>query len=642
MSVTIGSNINSLSALRQLGQASEKLATSLERLSSGMRINRASDDAAGLSVSASIGFDSRVYTQAIRNANDSISVFNIASGAVGELTNLLTRLKELSAESANGTFSLAQRRTIDTEAASITDEYNRIINSTSFNGRKLLDGTLGQLTSQVGYGFLSSSIGQSLSRTTGSGTFTDQSTSSGAASRTTIAVGDINGDGKLDNISGAVLTLTSSRIYIQTGNGNGTFSSDTTATVNISTLQSLSLQDVNGDGQLDIVAVGDYDTGGGVGPFIIKSAVLLGNGNGTFGAATYTTLHSSGAFDDGFTSATYGDVNGDGKLDIITSITDGGTGGQDYLVALGTGTGSFTPQTAVATNNLERGLKLYDLNGDGKLDLISADSSSGNVNVRYGNGNGTFQTAASYSAGNGATAVAVGDLNHDGIYDLVVGASAGTLNVLLGNSNGTFQSKVSYTAASSSPNQVILADLNNDGNLDVVTDKQTFLGNSDGTFAAGVTRTTATRSLPYSSDTQLVASGDANGDGVVDVIQLDSDNKVHAELQSTASSDTIERFNLLTQSGARSTLDSLESYLSKVANEIGTIGSSQSRMNAALANLSAARENYQAAYSRIMDADIASESAELVRNRILQQTSAAVLAQANIQPQVALSLLKNI
>ena len=109
LSITIGSNIASLKAQGLLSKANEQVGTSLERLSTGMRINRASDDAAGLSIVSRLNSDTRVLTQALRNVNDGISALNIASGTIGQLSTVVTRLSELATQSANGTYSSTQR-----------------------------------------------------------------------------------------------------------------------------------------------------------------------------------------------------------------------------------------------------------------------------------------------------------------------------------------------------------------------------------------------------------------------------------------------------------------------------------------------------------------------------------------------------
>jgi flagellin len=149
MSITIGTNITSLQSQRRLGLASSQLSKTFERLSSGQRINKASDDAAGLAIADKLRADQRVASVAIRNANDGISTIAIADSALSEIGNVLTRLAELSQQSANGTFSTEQRSALGNEFVALGSEIQRIAQTTEFNGVKLLSGTSG-ITLQVG------------------------------------------------------------------------------------------------------------------------------------------------------------------------------------------------------------------------------------------------------------------------------------------------------------------------------------------------------------------------------------------------------------------------------------------------------------------------------------------------------------
>lgn len=125
--------------VRHLDSAQSSLSSSSRRLSSGLRINSASDDAAGLAISQSLRAQRRVYAQAIRNASDGIGLANVAQGAMVELTGILTRHAELAEQAANGMYSAAQRQALQTEATELTNEYNRIVDSTVFNGIKVFD-----------------------------------------------------------------------------------------------------------------------------------------------------------------------------------------------------------------------------------------------------------------------------------------------------------------------------------------------------------------------------------------------------------------------------------------------------------------------------------------------------------------------
>lgn len=150
MAQIINTNIASLNAQRNLNTSQSSLATSLERLSSGLRINSAKDDAAGLAISERFTTQIRGLNQAIRNANDGISLSQTAEGALGELTNNLQRIRELAVQSANATNSDSDRAALNQEVSQRLAEIDRIASQTSFNGRKVLDGTFGNAAFQVG------------------------------------------------------------------------------------------------------------------------------------------------------------------------------------------------------------------------------------------------------------------------------------------------------------------------------------------------------------------------------------------------------------------------------------------------------------------------------------------------------------
>lgn len=150
MAITLGSNIASLKAQRSLGITTGSLSRVYEKLSSGQRINRASDDAAGLAIADSLKADQRVATVAIRNANDGISTIAIADSALGEIGNVLGRLAELAEQSANGVFSQQQRSALAQEFVALASEIERIAVTTEFNGVKLLSGS-SSVSLQIGF-----------------------------------------------------------------------------------------------------------------------------------------------------------------------------------------------------------------------------------------------------------------------------------------------------------------------------------------------------------------------------------------------------------------------------------------------------------------------------------------------------------
>jgi len=142
MPVRIFNNIASINAQRILGSNNDRLAKSVERISSGIRINRAADDAAGLAISEALRSDIRSLRQAVRNANDGISLINVAEGALNEQASILIRLRELASQAATGTVGSTERQTVQLEFDALRLEIDRISATTEFNGQNLVDGSL--------------------------------------------------------------------------------------------------------------------------------------------------------------------------------------------------------------------------------------------------------------------------------------------------------------------------------------------------------------------------------------------------------------------------------------------------------------------------------------------------------------------
>jgi len=201
MGIRINTNVSSLNTQRHLLNSSKAFGRSMEKLSSGLRINRAGDDAAGLAISEGLKSDIRALDQAARNAADGISLVQTGEGALDEVSNVLLRMKELAEQSLNGTLSTTDRGYLDDEYTALKNEITRISDATDFNGVKLLDGSGGNVAIQVGIGTTSSD-----SVTVALGTNRDASTLGISAAIDTVtnattAMNDI--DTAIDNVTGA-------------------------------------------------------------------------------------------------------------------------------------------------------------------------------------------------------------------------------------------------------------------------------------------------------------------------------------------------------------------------------------------------------------------------------------------------------
>ena len=154
MPIRIFNNTASINAQNLLGQNNSRLANSVERISSGLRINKAADDAAGLAISEGLRSDIRALRQAVRNSTDGVSLINIAEGALNEQSSMLIRLRELSSQAATGTVGSTERATIQLEFNALRSEIDRITNTTSFNDQKLIDGSLASSVSSANQIFI--------------------------------------------------------------------------------------------------------------------------------------------------------------------------------------------------------------------------------------------------------------------------------------------------------------------------------------------------------------------------------------------------------------------------------------------------------------------------------------------------------
>ncbi len=207
MAFSINTNIPSLNAQRNLTASSESLATSLQRLSSGLRINSAKDDAAGLAISQRMTTQIRGMNVAIRNANDGVSLAQTAEGSLSSVSNSLQRIRELAVQSANATNSASDRAALNTEAQQLKSEIDRVATQTNFNGVKLLDGSFTNQSFQVG-----ANAGETISiasianaKTTALGT-TSTATAAGAAA-TTLTAAITAGDLTIADASGTAVAV---------------------------------------------------------------------------------------------------------------------------------------------------------------------------------------------------------------------------------------------------------------------------------------------------------------------------------------------------------------------------------------------------------------------------------------------------
>lgn len=319
-----------------------------------------------------------------------------------------------------------------------------------------------------------------------------------------ILVADVNNDGKDD-----VILVHPSSMDVFVSIGDGTFAAPQTVSTGIKSPVAAAFGDVNQDRILDVVIVDGQSS---------QAAYLLGNGQGAFGPPQMTSFPAQ------VSVGVLADLDADGNLDLVTNSTLYPGDGKGGFLA-GIPFQSNDGQNAGAT--LSDSVAVGDLNGDGKLDVVTANGSWNTVSVFLNQGGRKLvQKGASLWSGNDPTALAIADVNWDGKLDLVVtNAAESDVSVFIGKGDGTFLAPTTEYAIGGSPfTRPVLADFSGNGDLDAVfSDNQSSvvlaLGNGDGTFqTASVTNIVVPRGSSNSGGALSIASSDFNGDGVPDFV----------------------------------------------------------------------------------------------------------------------------
>ena len=250
MASVINTNVPSLNSQRNLATSQSQLNTSIQRLSSGMRINSAKDDAAGLAISDRMNSQIKGMTQATRNANDGVSMAQTAEGALSSSGDILQRIRELAVQSSNSSNSASDRKALQTEVTQLTSELNRIANTTEFNGQKLMDGTMGTANFQVGAnaGQLISMSGSNFTTSTYGNNTTDiaaktaSSTASNGVVAATVTVNGSQGSKDINVKANATAKDTVAQINNASGETGVTATAKTDANLDLAAGKSFTME----------------------------------------------------------------------------------------------------------------------------------------------------------------------------------------------------------------------------------------------------------------------------------------------------------------------------------------------------------------------------------------------------------------
>jgi flagellin len=604
MPQVINTNVASLNAQRNLTTSQGQLATALQRLSSGLRINSAKDDAAGLAISERFTTQIRGLNQAVRNANDGISLAQTAEGALGETGNALQRIRELAIQSANSTNSASDRAALNAESSQLLAEVQRIAQSTQFNGQNILDGTFASAQFQVG---------ANANQTISFGVAGATTNTLGAFQATSTAVSNAAFDG-------AGFTINGVEIGVSAATSAAGVSADS-ATAKATAINSkTALTGVSATAASSVVGAAPVARAN------LASGALVINGVSVGAIASDTNAVTQGR-----NAATA--INAVSNQTGVTATADASTG----ALTLATSDGRNIALTSSA-GNAAGAQAIQNATG---LDVSTGANAAGHEVNTLTFGAGNLDT--------GAPALATGDtFTIEGrVYELTTGGAVGAGNVAVtvgaaSTPTATVAAlstaiNAEYTAGRTS----VQASGASATNLTLTSDKwgsgvinyaETSAGTASvvvttpGTAAADGTGNTTRGTLTLSSASNFTLGGA---------------DLAFGGLQSAAPALTrLDTVNISTVAGANAAIAVLDGALSQVTSIRADLGAVQNRFASTISNLQTTSENLSASRSRILDADFAQETANMTRAQILQQAGTAILAQANAIPQNVLSLLR--
>jgi len=616
MAQIINTNIMSLNAQRNLNTSGASLATTIQRLSSGLRINSAKDDAAGLAISERFTTQIRGINQAARNANDGISLSQTAEGALGEISNNLQRIRELAVQSRNATNSDGDRAALDSEVQLLKAEIQRVAEETNFNGTPLLNGSFQNQAFQVGADqgqvINIAQIANANIKALGNWNHVDTPAGMGSIAATasggttmvtgTQLVGDVssgtNGTATLD-----VSTITDPTLAF-TFDVDGTQVSITAdATRTAAQLATLMAGEINTLAPNLATATGtniDLDNA-------TASNIVIDNFSaGGAGLAATTTVNAASGGTTTFGAVAAGELSINGIDITSTGSTVDADGGVAALI---------TAFNAAKTANPTELGNVTASNVNGRLQL--ADATGAPIAIA-----GTAPEAA------GLDNVTPVNTNTFGAGSFLVTGSKGTATINFPAAGGAKQRASDLVKAinNQSYNTGVTASLDATGNLQL----SSLSGNI--TVAPAGTDT----------DANLLANTglSAGATGAMDPTLPPPATTVGTAWEAGDPETGFADLSITTTTGADDALAAMDAALQAINSARADLGAIQNRFTSTIANLNTSSENLSAARSRIRDADYAMETAELTRAQILQQAGTAMLAQANQVPQNVLSLLK--
>ncbi|MNH89560.1 A-type flagellin [compost metagenome] len=678
MSLTVNTNITSLSVQKNLNKASDALGTTMGRLSSGLKINSAKDDAAGLQISNRLTTQIKGLGVAVKNANDGISIAQTAEGAMATSGNIMQRMRELALQSANGSNSDDDRTSMQQEFTALSGELTRIANTTTFGGRNLLDGSFSGSTFQVGANSNESiSFGmKDVSSTAMKGSYNEASVAGGLAtlqagvtgaagkfgtnnagstSATTVGIAGagvfdkptIGGgaDSLVLNVGTTTTTITTAatdtltdvvnKINLKTADTGVTASIDSaTGALKLDGTQAFTIDSTTTDALSTTLGLAE---GGGAqlsktGTANLRDGTVANNGTLILGSTSIALANTdtlSNVIDkvnaqSGTTgvSASVDSATGQLKLNSAAGFQVSGTALAD--LGLTAGNVAIAPQTTglAAAAEIDINGTIFNFAAGDDLDAVVDNI---NNNGAGAVGSGTALTGVTAKNDNGRlvlTSANSKDIKLDNGTGLTGPGALSALGLNAGTTKAGLQADTSVTLNG------VEVKFKKGADMDSIA--ASINAASTGVTASKVT-TNGTSSLSLFADQNITIADGSDGSGLK-ALGLAAGTTAAVTMEST-----VANLSILDGASAQQAIQVLDGAMQELDSQRSQLGAVQNRFDSTVANLQSISENSTAARSRVQDADFASETAELSKQQTLQQASTAILSQAN---QLSSSVLK--
>ncbi len=686
MGMVVRTNTMALNAYRQLGMNSSAVTKSLEKLSSGFKINRAGDDAAGLAISERMKAQIKGLEAASSNSQDGISLVQTAEGALNEVHDMLNRMVELATKAANGVYTDAQRGNYADEISQLQDEINRIADSTNFNSLKLLDGTMGLNTDafKIGTaGAVSASGGdislESLFGTAGDALHEGTVSKAAVTASFTIDLGDIEfkNNGAANTVIGAAdLSIALGSATLNATAAMATMAAGATAGATV-TIANFAFNVVAAGNKLtltyaDVTTTYDALTTAQVND--INAEIAKGIGGLT---VTATDVSQTNDIHHEFESITYAQAKEDGDLAGIDLKLNGDIVKDGNKLTIGNRTFVFKTDASSTVTASGANEQLINVSGSAETDRIRdalALMVSGGPIVITDGKNDQFHLSVK------------GDTLHidqlkttvDGTTDPIV-FKAADLKALFKAESPVVAGKNAGTSITLTPSAIKAGDsLTIEGKVFTFVETASTAPRTDGAIEVLMGTNVAQNLVDILNTTFAAPSGstdptisadlttDANGNAVVNVRSATANANIAPAVSGSGMvlqvGDTNDPFNKLTvttgdmhakalgvgdsqidittQKGAGDAIDKINNAIDMVSKTRAGLGAVQNRLEHTINNLDTTTENLTAANSRIRDTDMAKEMMNYTKMNVLVQSAQAMLAQANQQPQSVLQLLQ--